>query len=181
MSLLVSAAPYHLLSYGTLLGTEVFQTFIAGIVAFRTIPRAQFVTLQTALFPIYFSIQTALPVVLALTYPAERTAISTIPAGIYGVLDSQNRLRVLTPLAIIFVSAAANKVYIQKEVIKATRERKHQETRDGKKSHDPPPHSEAMKALNKKFAALHGASSLVNLLAVLATFWYGFTLAERLT
>ncbi|RMD40838.1 hypothetical protein DV735_g4310, partial [Chaetothyriales sp. CBS 134920] len=181
MALLLSAAPYHLLSYGTLLGSEVFQTFIGGIVAFRTIPRPQFVTLQTALFPIYFSIQTVVPVILALTYPTERTAISTIPAGIHGVLDPQNRVRVLTPLAIILVSAATNKFYLQNQVVKTSQERKHQETRDGKQSHDPPAQSEALKALNRKFAALHGASSLVNLIALMATIWYGFTLAERLT
>ncbi len=179
-SILVSAAPYHILSYGTLLGTEVFQSFIAGIVSFRALPRAQFATLQTALFPVYFSMQSALPVLMALTYPAERTAIGTIPSGMSGVFHEQNRLHVLTPLAIILVTALANKLYIQPETVKCMRERKHQETRDGKKSYDPPPHSDPMQALNKKFMYLHSSSALVNIFGCIATVWYGFTLAERM-
>jgi hypothetical protein len=34
--------------------------------------------------------------------------------------------------------------------------------------------------MNNAFARMHGASSLLNLLGLLATMWYGFTLAERL-
>ena len=179
-SILVSAAPYHLLSYGTLLGTEVFQSFIAGIVSFRALPRAQFATLQTALFPVYFRMQTALPLLMALTYPAERTAIGTIPAGLSGILHPQNRLHALTPLSIIFATAVTNLLYIQPATVKCMRERKHQETRDGKKSYDPPPHSEAMEGLNKKFMYLHSSSALINIFGCLATVWYGFTLAERM-
>lgn len=54
------------------------------------------------------------------------------------------------------------------------------ETRDGKKSYDAPPHSKEMMRLNKTFARMHGVSSLLNLLGLAATVWYGCTLAERL-
>jgi len=37
-----------------------------------------------------------------------------------------------------------------------------------------------MQRLNKKFGMLHGASSLVNMAALIATIWYGGTLAEML-
>ena len=37
------------------------------------------------------------------------------------------------------------------------------ETRDGKKSYDPAPHSEDMQRLNNKFGTIHGVSSLINL------------------
>jgi hypothetical protein len=60
------------------------------------------------------------------------------------------------------------------------KERKHQETRDGKKSYDAGPHTTEMQRLNKKFGALHGVSSLLNLFAFIATIWYGFVLGERL-
>lgn len=180
MSILVSAAPYHILSYGTLLGSEIFQSFIAGVTAFRVLPRPQFATLQSALFPIYFAMQSALPVALALTYPAERTAIGTTPSGIFGIFEPPNRLHVLTPIAITFFTGLANMLYIGPATTKCMRERKHQETRDGKKSYDPPPHSQEMQALNKQFAYLHGASSLVNIVGCLTTVWYGFTLAARL-
>jgi hypothetical protein len=59
-------------------------------------------------------------------------------------------------------------------------ERKAQETRDGKKSYDAPPHSREMVALNKKFGKLHGISSLLNLAGFLATVWYGVSISARL-
>jgi hypothetical protein len=54
------------------------------------------------------------------------------------------------------------------------------ETRDGKKSYDPSPHSKEMQKLNKSFGKMHGMSSLINLVGFLATAWYGVSLAERL-
>ena len=54
------------------------------------------------------------------------------------------------------------------------------ETRDGKKSYDPAPHTKEMQRLNKSFAKIHGASSLVNLIGFLATIWYGFSLGARI-
>lgn len=166
--------------YGTLLGTEVFQSFVAGITAYKVLPRPQFATLQSALFPIYFSMQTALPIILALTFPGERTAIGRLPSSISGVLDPSLRTHVFAPLAIMFVTALANLSYIGPQTTKIMRERKHQETRDGKKSYDSGPHSEEMQALNKKFGLMHGLSSLVNIVGCFATLWYGFYLAERL-
>lgn len=194
-SILYSAAPYHIIrqvlwtrysalrkltdsSYGTLLGSEIFQSFIAGITAFRVLPRPQFATLQSALFPIYFSMQTALPVLLALTFPAERTAIGMTSSSLSGVLEQ--KLHVLTPLSIIFATSLANMVVVGPATTKCMRERKHQETKDGKKSYDPPPHSEAMQAYNKKFAQLHGVSSLLNIFGCIATVWYGVYLGDRM-
>ena len=80
----------------------------------------------------------------------------------------------------MFVTALANLSYIGPQTTKIMRERKHQETRDGKKSYDSGPHSEEMQALNKKFGLMHGLSSLVNIVGCFATLWYGFYLAERL-
>jgi hypothetical protein len=63
---------------------------------------------------------------------------------------------------------------------KCMKERKHQETRDGKKSYEPGPHSAEMQRLNKRFGALHGASSLLNLFAIIAAVGYGAVLGNRL-
>jgi hypothetical protein len=54
------------------------------------------------------------------------------------------------------------------------------ETRDGKKSYDAGPHPTEMQKLNRAFGKMHGISSLVNLGALIATMWYGVSLAERL-
>lgn len=124
--------------------------------------------------------QTALPVVLALTFPGERTAIGRVPSSISGVLEPSSRIHVLTPLAIMFLTGLTNMVYVGPKTTQIMRERKHQETRDGKKSYDAGEQSEAMQALNKQFGILHGVSSMVNMVGCFATLWYGFYLAERI-
>lgn len=60
------------------------------------------------------------------------------------------------------------------------KERKHQETRDGKKYYDQSPQSKEMQRLNKAFSRMHGVSALTNLVGLGVTVWYGFLLAERL-
>lgn len=55
------------------------------------------------------------------------------------------------------------------------------ETRDGKKSYDPPPHSKEMVALNKRFGRVHGLSSLINMISIVATVYYGVVLSKRLS
>lgn len=54
------------------------------------------------------------------------------------------------------------------------------ETRDGKKSYDPAPHSKEMQQLNKAFGKMHGVSSLSNLVGLIAMLAYGFSLADRI-
>lgn len=52
------------------------------------------------------------------------------------------------------------------------------EKKDGKRSYDSPPHSEEMTVLNKKFAQVHGISSLLNIVTLVATVVYGFHLSS---
>jgi len=181
-SILRTRAPYHILGYGTLLGTQVYQSFVGGIVSYRALPRAQFATLQQSIFPVYFALTSALPVLLAFTYPGTRPVLSTSPisAGWSGVLAETNRRSALIPLVTMFATSLANMLFVGPETTRIMRERKHQETRDGKKSFDSPPHSNEMIKLNRAFARMHGASSLLNLVGLLATVWYGLSLAERL-
>ena len=164
-----------------LLGTTTFQSFVGGIVAYKAIPRPQFASLQQAIFPVYFAMQTAFPVIMALTLPPEQTAISVRPSGLSGVLDPTNRVQVLTPLATMLFAGLSNLIYFGPATTKCMRDRKHQETRDGRKSYDPGPHSQEMQRLNSKFSYLHGASSLVNLVGWVAMVWYGFCLADRMS
>jgi len=124
--------------------------------------------------------QTALPVILALTLPEERTAISSVPSSIAGVFHEDNFTSVLLPLALNFICGAANLLYLGPVTTKCMRERKHQETRDGKKSYDAGPHSPEMQKLNKRFATLHGLSSGTNLIGLGGTLWYACYLAGRM-
>ena len=161
-------------SYGTLLGSEVFQTFIGGIVAFRVLPRPSFSVLQQSLFPIYFAMQTALAALLALTHPSS-SGSDTLP-----LFATAHDTTAATSFSVILVCGFLNWFLVGPATVRAMRDRKVQETRDGKKYYDPGPKSEAMKLLNKRFGALHGLSTVINLMALGATIYYGFMLGSRL-
>ncbi|KAN0114965.1 protein of unknown function (DUF4149) domain containing protein [Hyaloscypha variabilis] len=176
LSLFKSPAPYHIISYGTLLGTEFFQTFVGGIVSYQALPRAGFSQLQQKLMPVYFSLQTALPAVLALTYPGSK--ILGLQSGLQGVLA--DRWGALVPVTTIFITGLANWAYFGPATTRVMRERKHQETKDGKKYHDPGPHSTKMQQLNSSFNTMHSLSALLNLAGYVSTCFYGFSLASRI-
>lgn len=69
LSPFVHLAPYHLLSYGILLGTTVYQSFVNTKVCYQALPASAFTTLQKRIFPVYFQIQTALLMFTVLTVP----------------------------------------------------------------------------------------------------------------
>ena len=199
---------YHILTYGTLLGSNLFQTFLGGPLAFKALPRPQFSTLQQAIFPPYFTFQAALPVLLALTWPGDKiaqvgTKAITQNTGFWGILSDNSFWTAGIPVAIMFATSAANLFVFGPATTKVMKERKHQgkirwnravlrrvpasadtdtatETRDGKKYYDPGEKSSEMKRLNKSFGVLHGVSSGLNLLGTFAMFYYGATLADLL-
>lgn len=79
--------PYHLLSYGALLGTELYQvrplsleqasdlvtnqiqSFVNTKICYQALPMKEFITLQKRLFPIYFGTQVGLTALTAATHP----------------------------------------------------------------------------------------------------------------
>lgn len=100
---------------------------MGGIISFQVLPRPQFSALQTKIFPVYFSIQTTIPVILALTYPGATSAFGSAgAAGIAGVLDPDNRWSVLAPIAAIFLTGLANLAVVGPATTKCMKERKHQ-------------------------------------------------------
>jgi hypothetical protein len=162
----------NLYSYGTLLGTSIFNTFFQGIIAFRVLPRPMFGLLQTHLFPPYFTLQTILPLL----------ALSSYPTSSFASLTSDHNLYAVTiPLASSAVLGALNWLWLGPWTTKVMKLRKHQETRDGKKSYDEGPQSAEMKRLNSTFSKLHGASSLVNLVDIILLVWYAFSFAGKTT
>ncbi|KAF2850204.1 hypothetical protein T440DRAFT_397573 [Plenodomus tracheiphilus IPT5] len=174
-----SAATYHLLSYGTLLGSTLFQSFIGGVVAFKVLPRPQFATLQRHTFPVYFSLQTLTPLAMLLSYPSGPTALIPLLSST-PKLQTATDARAVWLIGTMFITALANLVYIGPETTRVMGIRKHQETRDGKKSHDAGPHSAEMEALNRQFSILHGVSSLVNMVGLGAMVWYAGLLGQGL-
>lgn len=96
MAMATLLAPVHIISYATLLGTSLFQTFVNTKVCHNELPKSAFTTLQKRLFPIYFRCQAALLVLTALTFP---------PAGPASLLKEK---RDWIPFAIAAVTAMAN-------------------------------------------------------------------------
>jgi hypothetical protein len=78
----------------------------------------------------------------------------------------------------MLLTGVINMTYVGPQTTEVMKLRKHQETRDGKKSYDAGPHSEEMRQLNKRFGVLHGISSLVNLVGFLSMCWYGFVIGD---
>jgi hypothetical protein len=97
---------------------------VGGIVSYQVLARPQFSILMSKIFPVYFSMQTALPVVVALTYPATASLFGDKASGIAGVLDVSNRWNVLAPIATVFLSGLANLAVVGPATTKCMDERK---------------------------------------------------------
>lgn len=177
----LSPATYHLLSYGTLLGSTLFQSFVSGVIAFRVLPRPQFSTLQRHTFPVYFTLQTLAPLALLVTYP------SGGPASLLGSVFSSSAhvptatdVRACWLIGTMFFTGLTNLAYLGPKTTRIMGQRKHQETRDGKKSYEGGPHSPEMQRLNRLFGRLHGLSTMVNLAGLCAMIWYAGLLGQGL-
>ncbi|KAL9600097.1 MAG: hypothetical protein Q9179_003327 [Wetmoreana sp. 5 TL-2023] len=66
---LAELAPYHLMLYGTLLGTELYQSFVMTKICYNALPMSAFTTLQKRVFPAYFRLQSILLLLTAATHP----------------------------------------------------------------------------------------------------------------
>ncbi|KFA62658.1 hypothetical protein S40285_07847 [Stachybotrys chlorohalonatus IBT 40285] len=177
-SIFTSVAPYHIISYGTLLGTTFFHSFINGPVMFQAVNRPTFSAVQQKLFPIYFSLQAALPALLALTFPG--STLLGVPSSVTGLLDPAFRWSSLVPIVTAFATGLLNLVVLLPWTLQIMKDRRGQVKRDGKEWYAEGPHSQEMQALNRKFGVIHGVSSLLNLATFGAVVAYGFTLGARL-
>lgn len=131
VSSLSDPTAYHILTYGTLLGSNIQNTFLAGPLAFKVLPRPQFSTLQQAIFPPYFAFQTALPIVLALTWPGVKSAAlggATMRehAGPRGLLEEQYMWTALAPIALMCGTSLLNLVLLGPATTNVMKQRKHQ-------------------------------------------------------
>jgi hypothetical protein len=136
-----------------------------------------FSTLQKATFPAYFTLQSIAPVLMMLTYPSHTSSTWGWRPLLNG--PGSDRLA-LVLISTMLVTAVVNLVYVGPQTTEVMRLRKHQETRDGKKSYDAGPHSDEMQKLNKQFGMLHGISSMTNMIGFLGMCWYGVLVAEKL-
>jgi len=127
---------YHILSYGTLLGTTFFHSFVGGVIAYQALPRPQFSRLMEKIFPYFFALQTALPLAMIMTYPGELLAQlggeqARANAGLTGLLAENNRWTALTPMATILGTSLLNLLVLGPATTRVMKTRHHQGQRCG--------------------------------------------------
>ncbi|KAH8128730.1 hypothetical protein ACSS6W_003794 [Trichoderma asperelloides] len=175
-SIFASVAPFHIISYGTVLGTTFFHTFVTTVIMIRSVDIQTFSTVLIKLWPYYFGVQAAGTAALALTYPGN----SLTQSGISGLLAPSLRWGTLVPIAATFVSSIVNLFVAFPATLQVEKDRCGQAKRDGKEWFEKEGASAEMQALNRKFDMLHGVTATLNLTSFFATLAYGFTLAGRL-
>ncbi|RSL61288.1 hypothetical protein CEP54_006281 [Fusarium duplospermum] len=141
------------------------------------VDRPSFSAIQQKLFPIYFGLQTILPGILALTFPGN--SLIGLSNGPRGLVTEFARWHSLLPIGIMALTGAVNFTILLPLTTETMKQRRGQVKRDGKEWFAAGPHSDEMKALNKRFGILHGISSLINLTTFFAAVAYGFTLGGR--
>ncbi|KAK3332592.1 hypothetical protein B0T19DRAFT_107496 [Cercophora scortea] len=170
--------PLHLLFYSTLLGTELYQTFVMTKVCYNALPKSAFTTLQKRVFPLYFRGQALLLFLAAATCP---------PHGLF--VSLARRRMVWIPFAVAGCTAVLNLVVYEPRTRKAMVDRVHQETRDRARqaAGDGSDHDEniggtslEMQVLNRAFSKNHAMCIHLNLVSVGAMLVYGWGLASRL-
>jgi len=137
-------------------------------IAYQALPMAQFTTLQKRVFPMYFSIQAILGLAVALSYPPQ------------SLKSLARHWKEAIPIVATLAMSLLNVFIVGPKTQKAMIDRIHQETRDGRKYNDLENQSAEMKTINRQFKTVHAMSIHVNLIAIIATVWYGIVLGSKL-
>ncbi|KAJ5512109.1 hypothetical protein N7463_001661 [Penicillium fimorum] len=160
-----SLLPYHLFSYGALLGTELYQSFINTKICYQALPMKEFIVLQKRLFPIYFGAQVGLTALTAATHPP------------YSILSLVQDPWSVAPLAFAGLTGCLNWfVYGPRTTTAMLVRRALQESEgtdvdsDGSKVH----------RANRNFVRNHAIAIHLNAIAIIATVFYGFSLSATL-
>ncbi|KAJ5146470.1 uncharacterized protein N7515_001034 [Penicillium bovifimosum] len=174
--------PYHLLSYGALLGTELFQSFINTKICYQALPMKEFINLQKRLFPIYFGTQIGLTVLTAATHPPYslislvRDPWSIAPLAVVGITGCLNWIiygpRTTTASLVRRALQGGFYEYCVSllDLIGDTESENNNPDSDGSKTH----------RANRTFAHNHAMVIHLNAIAMIATVVYGFSLSATL-
>jgi len=157
----------YLVAYAWLFGMSVWVSFFGGIIAFKTLPRHQFGTLQHKTFPIYFIQSILLSGGLLTAWVWKHPDVLTFIAR-PRVADVAQAYA----LGTVLFSQGINYFVVGPLTSRIMFERRKLEKDEGKVYNDPGV-SDNMKALNRRFGMLHGVSSLANLIAIIALGFHG--------
>ncbi|THH12163.1 hypothetical protein EW145_g159 [Phellinidium pouzarii] len=157
----------YLIGYSWLFGMSLWVTFFGGVIAYRALPRQQFGALQHRTFPVYFVISMLLSSTLTglwtYSHPDLLANLTNFRAA--DVVQAYT-------LASIAFQQGTNHFLVGPLTSKIMFQRHKLEKAEGK-SYNEEGVSNDMKALNKRFAQMHGWSSMFNLNAVIALIFHG--------
>jgi len=157
----------YTLGFSFIFGMSLWVTFIGGIIAYKTLPRQQFASLQHHTFPVYFKFNAIVSSGLLFAWIRNHSTIiaqlahPTVP----DVCQAYT-------LGVVAIAHTLNIVWFGPATSKLLTARLKLEKEEGKDAHDPNVSAD-MKKLNAKFARLHGYSSLANLIAFIAIGFHG--------
>jgi len=164
---LVNLDGLYLLGYAWLFGMSIWLSFFGGVIAFKALPRHQFGALQHKIFPVYFVISILLSSSLLGVWVLKHPDVVTFIGRPYLADVAQ-----AYALGTVLLSQGLNYFVIGPLTSKTMFQRQKLEKEEGKVYTDPGISAE-MKALNRRFGALHGISSLANLGAIIALGFHG--------
>jgi hypothetical protein len=165
-----AAAFAHLIAVATFLGAAFYTTFFAGILMFKNLPRQTFGKLQSKLFPVYFWLLATTAGVAFATLAAATAGGASAAAATFG---GQSLLAAV-------VGSLANALFLEPRATEVMFERYALENAAAASGGQRSEAQQAqVKALGKRFGALHGASSMANLVALCAMVAYTWQLAGR--
>ncbi|KAH6896002.1 hypothetical protein B0T10DRAFT_558166 [Thelonectria olida] len=160
------AAPIHFLSFSTLLGSQLYQTFIVTKVAFSTLPTAAYHNFQKRIFPVYFHGQSLLLLLTAVTLPP------------HGPLSMVTQKGVWIPFAVSAVAAILNFFVYGPRTRKLMLDRAERGRADATTTGLKGPSPE-MAVLKRQFSRSHAMCIHLNLVSIGALVFYGWRLGSR--
>ncbi|KAJ5664906.1 uncharacterized protein N7477_007354 [Penicillium maclennaniae] len=157
--------PYHLLSYGALLGTEVYQSFVNTKICYQALPMREFITLNKRIFPVYFGCQVGLAALTAATRPP------------YSIVSLAQDVWSAVPLGVVLVMGSLNWfIYGPRTTSASLVRRALHENKESSADRD----EGKIHRANRGFAVNHAMSIHINAIALVATVWYGFSLSASI-
>ncbi|KAH8703696.1 hypothetical protein BGW36DRAFT_288724 [Talaromyces proteolyticus] len=177
LSILLNPLPYHILAYGTFLGSQLYQSFINTKICYRSLPPQNFNNLNKRLFPVYFRCQLGLALLTFVTKPA--ASWLQPPVANAGNL----LLSLATAMAGLnwyIYGPRTNDAMLEKaRVVKEAREESEASNNKNNDTNDTETAALVQK-VKKSFSHNHAMSIHLNLIAMIATVAYGIVLGDKL-
>ncbi|RPB21909.1 hypothetical protein L211DRAFT_789661 [Terfezia boudieri ATCC MYA-4762] len=172
--------PAHILIFGASFGSQLYQSFISGPISYSTLPRQQFSHLQARTFPIYFALQTLSAPLLLLTLPrgAQDSLVTLCKPSENPAFNTT-----VFPILVAFVTSAANMLVVG-PMAGRMMEKRRKVLEELEKGVDGGVTKELgnkkLKELGKAFGRVHGISTVLNLVGVVAVGVVGWEVGKRL-